>query len=217
MAHKLTVGALAAIVPFGILAAVALPSAGAQRAIANKTKPVVFTGKMACSLTGSIALDPAFTTDGTSSVKKATVTLTGRLKDCGGTKGFTRDHVTITGGRISATGSVTNSSGSANSCVAIALGGTLPKISGSATFTAKGGKAEPTKFEFSEGSFASGPPITVTYPASGAKATATGSFAGTKGGAAADVKQSISDLLTECGSSSGLTALVLASGTATFG
>lgn len=196
LAASVTAGAIGTSSPAGAVA---------------KTKTVTMSGTMHCSLTGSIALSPAFTTNGSGT--SSTVTLHGKLTACGGTKGFTRHGVTITGGKITATGTAKD-----NSCVATATSGTLPRLKGEATFSAKGGKAKPTKFVFSGGSFdASSSPITVSYPGSGDTAKATGSFAGSKGGSTAELKQSLDDLLSSCGSSSGLSAMKLSSGTATFG
>lgn len=219
MNRKIVLSSLALVAPIGLVA-LATPgaTASAARVQAHSKKPVTFTGKMQCNIQGTIALSPAFTTSGTSSVKSASFTLTGKLTKCGGSKGYTKKGVTITGGAITAKGTVKSSSGDANSCEAVVSSSSVPPISGTATFHTKNGSATPTKFHFSAGSFtALSSPIVVTYPAKGGTAKATGSFAGTKGSAVADVKQTALDLLNSCGSSSGLTSIGLSKGTATFG
>ena len=218
MNRKLLAAVAALALPAAVLSsASAAGTAGAAgRAPMHGQQPrkaikVTFTGKMVCDMSGSIALSPAFTTTGTG--KSSTVTLTGKLTKCGGKKPFTQDKVTVTGGTISATGTETD-----NSCTSVAASGTLPALKGVAKFKTKGGTAKPTNFKFSGGSFdGNSTPITIAYPGKGDTGSATGSFAGKKGGSTANVKQSISELLTECGSSSGLKAIVLSSGTTTFG
>ncbi|MGO9559291.1 MAG: hypothetical protein ACLPQS_10750 [Acidimicrobiales bacterium] len=203
--------ALPAMVLSSVSAAGATSRSPMRAAPAHEAAKVTLTGKMVCDLSGAIALSPAFTTTGTG--KAATVTLSGKLTKCGGKKPFKQGKVTVTGGTITATGSLKD-----NSCANVALGGTLPGLKGTAKYTTKGGTAVPTSFSFSGGSFdSSGSPITVAYPGTGDTGSATGSFAGKKGGATADVKQTISQLLTACGSSSGLKSIGLSSGAVTFG
>lgn len=164
------------------------------------TKPVVFTGKVTCAMSGAITAKPGLTDGGG---KSAVLTLTAKLAKCtGSTK---KSGVTITGAKVTATSKIPN-----NQCTSLIEG--LPKLSGTITYSAKGGSAKATKFSFSNGTVAASSPITVDYPGSGGTATATGSFAGSKGSATAVIKQSLDTLLGECGTSSGASALTLTTG-----
>ena len=183
----------------GSLALIAPGVAAAAPGVAPHVRTVTFSGKMTCTLNGAITAKPALTSKGG---KPAVLTLSGSITKCtGSTK---KSGVTITGGTVKATSKVAN-----NSCTGLIS--KLPALSGTVSYTSKGGKATPTSVRYSAGSVTSTSPITVKYPGSGATSKSTGSFAGTKGSATAVVKQSVAALLSECGSSKGASALDLTS------
>ncbi len=183
-----------------VLAAASLVAVvGISAATASTTKPVKFTGKLTCTLTGSVAAKPGLTDAGG---KATTLTLSGKLSKCtGSTK---KSGVKITGGKVLATSKLAS-----NGCAALLA--TLPPLKGSITYATKGGKAVASKFNFSTGKVASASPITVDYPAKGGTVKVTGSFAGSKGLATLVVKQAETALLGECGTAAGVTVLTLTS------
>lgn len=164
----------------------------------HSAKPVTFTGKISCLMTGSITAAPPLQL-----ATAATVTLTmkGALTRC---TGATTDHkVKILSAALSGT-----SKGSL-SCVSLTKA--LPGLSGTVTYRTHGGKAAATKFKFSAGTLAAkASPVTVSYPAKRAKAYATGSFAGKTAALHGVVSQSLTALTKSCGT--GLKTIILVKG-----
>ncbi|MDA8039184.1 MAG: hypothetical protein M0Z69_08490 [Actinomycetota bacterium] len=149
-------------------------------------KPVTFTGKISCAMTGSITASPPLKL-----ATAATVTLTmkGALARCSGA--MTQHKVKILGAALNGT-----SKGSL-SCVSLTKA--LPALSGTVTYRTHGGKATVTKFKFSAGTLAAtAMPVTATYPAKGAKASSAGSFAGRTAALHGVVGQTITALTASC-------------------
>jgi hypothetical protein len=181
------------------LGAVAIGSSTASATVRPHSS-VTFTGSVSCALTGAIKAVPAIT--GTPSTGTIAVSLTGSLTKCTGA--ITQGGLTISKGIVKS--SVTLPAGT--SCTTLVS--SPPNPTGSITWKptiVTTTKITPTKFKTSGGSVTSTSPITITYSSS-----QTGSFAGT-GSVKAVVKQTLSTLLTECGTGgTGVSKLNLTTG-----
>ncbi len=173
------------------LATVAATSAASAAARPDST--ITFTGKISCSITGVIHSTPGLKWSEAQTVK---FTLSASLTKCTGHT--SQGGATITRG--SAHGAVTGS----YSCQSLLS--SFPKPSGKITWTTTGNKATPTGFKVTSGSASGFPTVTLTL-------SQTGSFAGT-GNVTGKIKQSESQLLAACNSSTGLTTINISSGTA---
>jgi hypothetical protein len=201
--HRNIITGIAALVIGAATVAGTSAAAGASATSHPRTtKPVTFTGSISCALSGSITASPAFTLSGS---KPATLTLHGTLSKCTGK--VSQKGVKITGGKVTGKSSVPH-----NSCSSLVSG--APKLSGTITYIAKGGKVTATKFSFSGGGVGTnkaGNP-TVSYPGKGETSKETGSFAGKTGKAFAVISGSVSTLLAACESPAGLSKLTLTKG-----
>ena len=175
-------------VPFAAL------GTGAASAASHST--VTFKGSITCGFSGTLTANPGIKL----SSAKTTITLKLSLVSC---KGTTKSGgVTITGGTVTASKSITAS------CTS--LGSFTPPVL-PVVWKSTGGSATKSSVTFSSASAAIGTPIKVTLPGSGGTGKVTGSFAGSKAKGTAVVKQSTSQLLSACSSSSGVKTLNLTS------
>lgn len=188
-----------------------VPAVASASTHGKKSKPVVFTGKLTCSVKGTIRINPALTATGSSPTK---LKFTGTLSKCKGNK--KEKKATITGGTITAKGS-----SSSNSCAY--FDGNIPAISGTAVFktASKKHKAAPTAFKYSKGMVnpKNTSAVEIDYPATpGGTSSAKGSFKGTSDTLALITNQTAASFASACGpTGKGIKSVKVVSGTAVFG
>lgn len=177
-------------------ALVAAPMVALGTATAGASAPhaTTFKGYAKCTFYGTLTSTPGLTF--TAKAVTATVKLT--LTGCTGN---------ISSGGVKITGATASATVHAPSASCSSLGKFSPTIK--LTWKTNTGSATPTSLYFSSASATLGTPIKVTFPKAGGTSKATGSFAGTKSKATAVVQQSANTLLTECGTSKGVTSLGL--------
>lgn len=200
----------AAVVLAVVTSNLALASAGAAARPAGPLSSVKFTGKIACkTLTSGVAkFNPPLTSSGTA---KEVATVTGTASGCSGNT--TQHGLTIKNGEFKATLNFAT-----NECTGLVSGPT-GTIGVSSTWTDTKGSATaitPTKLTFSSAGVgvSSSSHAVITLPGSGGTVTGTGSFA-PKGSAATGTgigvatSDTVSQLLTACGSTGGLASAKL--------
>jgi hypothetical protein len=175
--------------------ATVVASGATANASVRPHKAVTFTGKVTCSITGSITATPPLllTTPQTTTIK-----LTASAKKCTGST--TQGGVTLTSGAVS--GKVTADN---VDCESLLSG--VPNPAGKITWKGTGGTVAPTTFVLSNGSASFGASsTTITFTS-----TQKGSFKGS-GKSSAKVDKTEDQLISEC-EGSGIAKLVIASGT----
>jgi hypothetical protein len=157
-------------------------------------KAVTFTGKVSCSVTGSISASPPLTF----TAHTTTISIAGKATKCtGSTK---QGGVTLKSGAISGKVVAKNTS-----CTSLESG--VPSPKGTIKWTGTGGTVAPTAFTLSDGAATFGSSTTtITFTS-----TQTGSFKG-KGASSSTIDKTESQLISEC-EGSGISKLVIASGT----
>ncbi len=176
-----------------LLVAIAGGSTSAGAAV-HTVKPVTFTGKIRCTLStnAEITSKPGLET---STAREVTITISGTTKKCWGE--------TKSGGATIESGSVLGTVKGKFDCLGLASG--LPNPKGFITWKSTGKPIAKTWVTLSAGTF------DTTTGAVSYNSLQKGSFPGHRT-VVATIKTSLTALLGDCGSSTGLTKIVLSDG-----
>jgi hypothetical protein len=188
----------AAALTMGVLAVALSPGLAGARVAATTAK-----GTTACFVSGTITASPPLTLG---SGKATTLALHATMHGCTGSAASKVTQATLTG----------KSTDTSASCVAFE--NAFPSLTGKVTYKTVSGSLAPTTLSFSGGKLNyNGTPISITYPITGGKGVAKGSFASTHASMRLNLSVPYSQWVSTCQSASGLaTMTVMSTSSATF-
>lgn len=183
---------LTSICALAVFGVVLTPTGAGARLAATTAK-----GTTMCFVSGTLTAKPPLTL---SSGKATTLTLAGTVKGCTGKGASNIMQATISG----------KSTDTSASCVAFE--NAFPPLTAKVTYKTTSGSLAPTALTFAGGKLNStSMPLNITYPQSGGRGAAKGSFATTSAKMQLNLSMPYTQWVASCQSSSGLASMTVSS------